>query len=101
MQRLQRQAKPVLVPGDQAALLRDCRQAQPRLARVRHSAAQAPLSAGLHINNLSNSAMCPQPLYILDAHNGPVAATQAVSPQIHRGSLCPDAIKEAAAHVPS
>ena len=35
MQRLQRQAKPVLVPGDQAALLRDCRQAQPRLARVR------------------------------------------------------------------
>ena len=35
MQRLQRQANPVLVPGDQAALLRNCRQAQPRLARVR------------------------------------------------------------------
>ena len=35
MQRLQRQAEPVQVPGDQAPLVRSGRQAQPRLARAR------------------------------------------------------------------
>ena len=91
VQGLQRQAEPVLVPGDQAALLRDRCQAQPRLARVRiqqHRLLSQPACT---------CSLCQTKVVQAEMHarHQWLASKQGVV----RSGLCPEMDREAAAHI--